>query len=131
MLKWIVNHNLMDVNCNRAGCGGISCQPIALGEDVALKCIDCGEKSKGAKRGFWAQGKLGFVKQMFVVFSISSGFSFKHVMDHIGFVMNKNTWTKYVKRLGLISAELLQRVRQDPSNKWMNAQFDETAFGTR
>ena len=91
----------------------------------------CREISKGGKRGYWAKGNMGFVKMMMVVFCISSGFSLKHVTRHIGVPLNKNTWTRYIKKLGLVSAELLERVRRDPDNKWTNSQYDETAFGRR
>ena len=58
---------------------------------------------------------------MIVVCSISVEFSYKHVNEDIGATFNKNTWTRYIKKLGLVSAELLERVRRDPDNKWNNA----------
>ena len=96
---------------------------------MALKCSQCGQVSKGGEKGFWSKGKLGLVKMMIVFFSISSGFSVKHIVDHIGYAINENTWKRIIKSLRIVSADMPERVRRDPGNKWMNMQHDETAFG--
>ena len=73
MLKWIVAHRLIHVDCQTKNCRGEG-YPVGLEEEVGLKCSSCGEVSKGGKRGFLAKRKMGFVKSMLVVFCISVGF---------------------------------------------------------
>ena len=68
---------------------------------------------------------------MMVVFCIATGVSYAYATKHLGLQLNKNTWTRFVKLMGLIAGEFLEGNRQDPENKWMKAQFDETMFGKR
>ena len=83
ILKWLCSHRLMDVECNKSGCKG-ECYPIALGQKVGLKCLDCLEVSKGGLRGFWAKGKLGVTRMMSLVFGIVKGLSFPNYTDTVG-----------------------------------------------
>ena len=131
MFKWMVAHKLIDVSCHARECNASKCRPIALGESVGLKCDMCGYKSKGGKLGLWEGSNLGHVSLMMVVFGISCGFSFIHLTDHTGFKLNKNTWTRFIKLIGYVAAETLEKARKDPANKWANAQFNKTAFGRR
>ena len=131
ILKWLINHKLMDVDCNMRNCSGGKCRPIALGDKVGLKCTKCLEVSKGGLRGFWSKGKLGPTRALSVVFAIVNGTSFPQYTDVFGFPLNKNTWTKTIKDVGLVVGEALERNRRNPDNKYKNAQIDETAFGKR
>ena len=127
VFKWVCHHRLTDVECNRTGCEG-ECRPVALGETgLGLKCNTCGEMSKGGLRGFWRGGRLGLVRMVAVVFSIITGLSYKHLGSHLGVTMNKNTWTRYLKDLGIVLGEDLERNRR--TKKYYLAQADEVAFG--
>ena len=57
------------------------------------------------------------------------GFSLEIINDIVP--INKNTWTSYVKYIGMVCGESLERVRRDPGEKYYWAQWDETAFGKR
>ena len=103
------------------------CVPIAMGTSVGLKCSDCGEVSKGGLRGFWRNERLGMVRLVAVIFSIVTGISYKHLKKHLGVRLNKNTWTKYLKDLGLVVGEALERDRR--TKKYFYAQADKVAFG--
>ena len=127
-LWWLVYHKLLDTECNRNCCTG-ECVPVGLGESVGLKCKDCGHISRGGLGGFWTKGRLGIVRMVAVVFSIVTGLSFKHMRSHLGLKFNKNTWTKYVKDIGIVCGEALERDRR--TNPYDNAQADEVAFGKR
>ena len=131
MMKWMVIHNLMVPSCQFTGCGGKECYPIARGNECGLKCPDCGRISWGGKRGLFEKSKLGFVKIMLVIYCIATGQSYANLTQHIGFALNKNTWTKYVKMVGLLAGEFMEGNRRDPDFKWKYAQWDETAFGRR
>ena len=48
---------------------------------------------------------------------------------HLGVKLNTNTWTKYLKDLGLVVGEALERDRR--TKKYFYAQADEVAFGKR
>ena len=82
-------------------------------------------------RGFWSKGKLGITKLLAVVYTISAGMSRSGLVDMFGLKLSKNTWTKYVKDVGMVCSEALERNRRDPTKKYSNAQWDETAFGKR
>ena len=137
MLKWLINHSLLEPDCNvrfpnGEMCGGIACRPVALKDNkIGLRCQDCGYISEGALRGFWSKGKLGLTKMVMVVFAIVSGLSLVQFRKQTGVKINKNTWTRYVKDVGMVCAEDLERNRRDPRRKFCNAQWDESAFGNR
>ena len=131
LLKWLINHNLLEPDCNRDGCDGVACRPIALGNEIGLKCDDCGYVSKGALRGFWSKGRLGLTKMVMVVFAVVTGMSLVQFRKYSGVKINKNTWTRYVKDIGMVCAEDLERDRRDPNRRFWNAQYDESAFGNR
>ena len=128
VLKWLIHHGLLDVECNMFSCTG-QCEPIAVGTSVGLKCSDCGEVSKGGLRGFWRNGRLGMVRMVAVIFAIVTGIAYKHLDKHLGVRLNKNTWTKYLKDLGLVVGEALERDRR--TKKYFYAQADQVAFGNR
>ena len=86
----------------------------------------------GGKRGIFARSKLGFLKLVMLVFCISTGISYAYLSKHIGGLeIDKNTWTSYVKKVGLIAGEFLECNRRSPEFKWSVGQWDETAFGRR
>ena len=131
VLRWLCHHRLMDIECNRPGCKQ-DCIPVSLGgSKVGLKCTVCGFLSKGGLRGFWRQGRLGITRMVAIVYSIVSGISLNFVKSVLDIKLNKNTWTKYVKDVGMVVAEALEKNRRDPANKYEFAQWDETAFGRR
>ena len=66
-----------------------------------------------------------------MAFAVVSGIPFKHLHTAYGFEVSKNTWTSYVKDVGVVCSEALERNRRDPNNKWDLAQWDECAFGKR
>ena len=68
---------------------------------------------------------------IFVIYCIATGCSYAYATRHVGMSLGKNTWTVYVKLLGIIAGEFLESIRRDPDFKWNKAQFDETAFGRR
>ena len=76
-------------------------------------------------------GRIGVTKMLLLVFCIVSGISYTHLVQHLGIDINKNTWTRYVKDVGLVCGEDLERNRRNPENKYECAQWDETAFGKR
>ena len=41
------------------------------------------------------------------------------------------SWTRYIKDVGLVCAEVMERDRRDPANQYSNAQADESAMGAR
>ena len=129
VLEWLVAHKLQDSNCNRFNCSG-QCFAISLGDSVGLKCRECNFISKGGLRSFWCKGRLGPVKMFALTFAIVTGYSFMDLYM-FGIKVNKNTWTRYVKDVGLVAAEALERNRRNDSNRYANAQWDETACGRR
>ena len=130
ILTWLADHKLMDVECNRSNCDGF-CRPSALWDTVGLKCTaeNCGFMSKGGRRGFWRYGRLPLVKTFAMVFCIVKGLSYKLAKAILGLKINKNTWTKYIKDIGMVLGEDLERNRRDDNNRYALAQVDETAFG--
>ena len=48
-----------------------------------------------------------------------------------GFKISSGTWTRYVKNVGMVLSEELERERRDPDNKYRLSQGDETAMGKR
>ena len=132
MLRWLLSHKLMRPICQMSGCGGSSCFPVSLGaKSCGLKCPDCGRISVGGKRGIFPKSKLSYVKLMLLVFCISTGQSFAYLIKNFGVEYNKNTWTSYVKKIGLIAGEFLECNRRCSDFKWQVGQWDETAFGRR
>ena len=131
ILKWVVAHHLMDTKCEREGgdCVGYS-DAIALGDRLGLRCNTCHFISKGGLRSFWAKGKMGMAKMMALVWGVVEGFSYQQ-MSKIRIPCNKNTFTSFVKDIGNVCAEALERNRRDPDAKYLHAQADETAFGVR
>lgn len=128
VLKWLINHQLTTTECNREGCMG-ECYPIAQGDAVGLKCLVCNAVSKGGHRGFWRMGRMPTAQMVLVVYCVIRGFSLEICNDIIP--INKNTWTSYVKYVGMVCGEALERIRRDPGEKYYWAQWDETAFGKR
>ena len=126
--KWLVNHQLTTTECNRVGCPG-QCTVVAQGDAVGLKCLVCNFISKGGHRSFWSCGRLPTAEMVLIVYCVIKGFSLE-VMNDI-MPINKNTWTSYVKYVGMICGEALERNRRDPAEKYDLAQWDETAFGKR
>ena len=121
----------MTRSCNRKSCDG-ECFPISLNPDVAIKCQKCNFISKGGLRGFWRCGKLGLVKMVLIVFGIVTGMSYYQLVTNLGAIkISRRTWTRYIKLVGIVAGEHLERNRRDPSNKFGFAQIDETAFGKR
>ena len=47
----------------------------------------------------------------------------------MGIKVLAGTWTSYVKDVGMILSEDLERERRDPANKYSLAQWDEVAMG--
>ena len=82
---------------------------MALGEKVRLKCQKCGDISVGGLRGFWRMGRLGVTKMVLITFTIISGLTYVNLVQHLGVDINKNTWTRYVKDVGLVCAEALEK----------------------
>ena len=114
VLRWLCLHRLMDIECNHPGCKQ-DCFPVSLGgAKVGLKCSGCNFISKGGLRGFWSKGRLGITRMVAVVFAIVNGLSLKVVRNILGIDLNKNTWTKYVKDVGMVVAEALEKNRRDP-----------------
>ena len=132
ILTWLCDHKLMDLECNRSGCDGF-CRPVALGDSVGLKCTSesCGFLSRGGRRGFWRFGRLPLSKTVAMVHLIVMGVPFKMAKIVNGLKINKNTWTKYIKDVGMVLGEDLERKRRDDNNRYALAQIDETAFGKR
>ena len=124
--KWLINHQLTTKECNRTGCIG-DCEVVAQGDGVGLKCLVCNFISKGGHRSFWRMGKLPIAQMVLIVYCIILGFSLEIINDIVP--INKNTWTSYVKYVGMVCGEALERVRRDPGHKYYWAQWDETAFG--
>ena len=83
------------------------------------------------KRGIFAKSKLTFVKLVLVVFCISTGLSYAYFSKYYGVGCNKNTWSKYVKKIGLVAGEFMESNRRSPHFKWKLGQWDEIAFGRR
>ena len=123
-MRWMLAHQLMLPECGYTGCGGDRCVAVLVGDNCGLKCPDCGRTSIGGKRGLFARSKLGFVKIVFVVFCISTGLSFAYMKDFVGVELNKNTWTSWVKKIGLVAGELMECNRRDPDFKWSLGQWD-------
>ena len=48
-----------------------------------------------------------------------------------GIRISPNTWTGYVRDVGMVLSEELERQRRDPANKFWLAQWDESACGKR
>ena len=132
LLTWLVDHKLMDTNCNRRGCDG-ECKPIAINDLVGLKCLKegCGFISKGGKRGFFRNSRITYAQMMSMMFIIVTGGSYLTVKTILRLKINKNTWTSYVKDVGMVVGEALERNRRDDRNRYSLAQWDETAFGKR
>ena len=139
--RWMVSHKMMDSNCNSTchipdnfrlqKCGG-QCVPVSLSPTkVALKCQVCHTLSIGGLRGFWRMGRIGITKMAAIVFSIVNGVSQKVFTEVFGVKVNRNTYSKYIYDVGMVCGEELHRKRKDPSQKFVNCQIDETAFGKR
>ena len=127
IMIWIIAHQLMDNKCEK--CPGY-CSAIALEDRLGLRCDTCHTISRGGFRSFWAKGHLGISKMMALVWGIVEGFSYQ-LLTKIKIPCNKNTFTSFVKDVGLVCAEALERNRRDPNSRYLHAQADETAFGRR
>ena len=57
-------------------------------------------------------GRLPIAQMVLVVYCIICGFSLEIINDIEP--INKNTWTSYVKYVGMVCGEALERVRRDP-----------------
>ena len=104
VLKWLFHHNLVDNKCTSEQCDGVVF-PVALGDKCGVKCEVCNILTKGGQSGFWRMGKLGIVKMVMVTFAAVSGLSYKHLVELFGVQINKNTWTQYIKDVGMVCAE--------------------------
>ena len=131
-LHYLTNHKLMDTDCNRNNCQG-QCRPVALEDTVGLKCTaeGCGAISKGGRRGFRSKGRLPLGKTIAMVHLIVTGCSYKLANTVLGLKISKNTWTRYIKDIGMVAGESLERNRREERNQYTLAQIDETAFGKR
>ena len=133
--KWIISHNLMDTDCNRKDSQGNDCEgtcySVALGNKVGLKCDRCHSISKGGCRGLWRMGRLGFTKMFAIIYAIVKGLSYQALVSHIGIKVNKNTFTRYIRDVGLVVGEALERNRRTFGCRFENAQADEVSFGGR
>ena len=129
ILRWIVAHQLMDVKCERGECPGY-CIAIAIDDKLGLKCATCHSISRGGLRSFWAKGNLGISRMMALVWGVVEGFSYQ-LLTKIRIPCNKNTFTSFVKDVGMVCAEALERNHRDPDCRYLHAQADETAFGRR
>ena len=67
---------------------------------------------------------------LMLIYGIVEGIPYK-MMHHFGLQINKDTYTSYVKDVGYLIAEELERDRRNPLNQFLNAKADEVAFGTR
>ena len=74
-------------------------------------------------------GRMPTAQMVLVVYCVIRGFSLEICNDNIP--INKNTWTSYVKYVGMDCGEALERNRQDPAEKYSLAQWDEMAFDKR
>ena len=115
MLKWLFNHNLVSNKCTSEHCDSVVF-PIALGDKCGTKCKVCKVITRGGLSGFWRMGKLGIVKMVTVTFAAVSGLSYQHLVGMFGVKINKITWTQYVKDVGMVCAEALERNRRDIDN---------------
>ena len=66
------------------------------------------------------------VRMLAVVYGIACGISGTILSKHIGITIGKNAFICYIKDVGMVCAEALERNRRDPSKKHKNAQADET-----
>ena len=73
---------------------------------------------------------MGPAKMVALVFAITAGVSYKNLCQ-VGIKISKNTWTHYLKDIGMVLSEHLERDRRDPENKYFWAQWDEVAMGKR
>ena len=64
-------------------------------------------------------------------YAIVNGLSYKALAEHIGININKNTYTKYVRDVGLVVGEALEKDRRTWGCKFRNAQSDEVSFRGR
>ena len=71
------------------------------------------------------------VRMVIMTFAVVTGLSWKHLVKTIGIKISHNAWTRWIKKVGLVTAESLERNRRNPDNKYECAQIDETAFGKR
>ena len=71
-------------------------------------------------------GHIGMVRMLAVVYGIACGISGTILSKHIGITIGKNAFICYIKDVGMVCAEALERNRRDPSKKHKNAQADET-----
>ena len=79
----------------------------------------------------WRMGRLGFTKMFAIVYAIVKGLSYKALAEHIGININKNTYTKYGRDVGLVVGEALEKDRKTWGCKFRNAQSDEVSFRGR
>ena len=53
-------------------------------------------------------------------------------MTNFGVInLGRKSWTQYIKQVGLVAGESLERNRRDPANMYDYAQIDKTAFWRR
>jgi len=96
----VLNPKLDVWECNGMVCYDGQCFPVTLGDTkIGFKCMSeaCGSISKGTI-----------------------------LSKHIGITIGKNAFICYIKDVGMVCAEALERNRRDPSKKHKNAQADET-----
>ena len=73
---------------------------------------------------------MGPAKMVALVFAITTGVSYRSLCE-VGIRVAKNTWTRYLKDVGMVLSEHLERERRDPENKYWYAQWDEVVMGKR
>ena len=54
----------------------------------------------------------------------------REVLEQLGIDLSKNTYTEYIKYVGIVCSEYNERQRRS-TRKWLNSQWDEVAFGGR
>ena len=67
---------------------------------------------------------------MAVVFDITTGVSYRN-LKAMGIKVSTGTWTSYIKYVGMILSEELERERRDPANKYWLTQWDESVMRKR
>ena len=128
---WLLNHKLLPNDCNRCKLKGKG-KLIAYDDGVAMVCEKnrggCGFKSVGGRRGIWRFARISLVENLLLFYAISERWSYK-ALSEVFDGINKNTWSVYVKTVGMILGEEKEIERR--ARKYKIAQLDETAFGTR
>ena len=73
-------------------------------------------------------GHIGMVRMLAVVYGIACGISGTILSKHIGIPIGKNAFICYIKDVGMVCAEALERNRRDPSKKLKNIKSWKTVM---